>query len=229
MVSMLVHLTVASPLVRDLSTLLCGLSGLCGPAEDAPPYASLGLMILSLLAGLLVVNVAAGLAGSALRALVPRRPSVAPGRRGWLAASLVAPVLLCTVGLSYLSWTEWRVPTSVSLPDAIDHTRVRGVLARARPNTLPATRSCAAIIETLGGGTDVSATVARGDIAVYMATVAAFAISSDDRTLQAMGWATADALSLSEVKRAAEGVNASAHYCASVLSGEHPAALRPVT
>jgi Zn-dependent protease with chaperone function len=218
-VMMLVHLTTASPIVRDLVTLLSGLSGLGGngsPPVDRPVNAAIGLMILAVLALSFTVGLPAAVVGSLLRAARPRRGADrAPGRPVWLAVALAVPLVLAGGALGYVGWTEWRVPDLVVVPEAVNHQAVEEVLGRRWPQSLPLAHACVAI---LNAGVELPREGVRGDIDLVLAHAAGYARSAEDRVLRTMGEGVVEALRRSKLRRAELGVAASIRYCGDALT-----------
>jgi len=215
----LTHLTLASPTVRDLPTLLSGLSGYDlggGPTGDAPPP-SLGLMLVAWYAILAAAGVPAAVLGSLVRLLCNRnRPRSSVPACSGLAAYAYAwsvPVVVLGVVTGWLAWTEWRVPETLAVTASVDQAAVQPIINSARVGSMSYQGACHAIRAALDSGA-VAADTTSNELPLRMARIAALAMSSDDATLRAMGESTADALSLSEIRRAGQGVAVSLQYCA---------------
>jgi Zn-dependent protease with chaperone function len=219
-VVLLMHLTLASPITRDLLTLLSGLSGISVGSplpDDRPVNASLGLMVLALLTVLFVVGMVAAALGSAVRMVRPvRRARRTPGRPAWQAALLIVPLLTGGAVLGGLSWIEWRVPQTVEVEEAVDHRAVEEILNAPWPRSVPLPDACLSMIMELAGE-NLTTEVSGLHIDTVLARAAAHARSADDRTMRKMGEGVIESLRRDEVRRAAKGIAAAGHYCVAVI------------
>ncbi|MEU6020675.1 M48 family metalloprotease [Micromonospora sp. NPDC047134] len=219
LVLILVHIGSVSDRPRPVLTTLRGISGYGLGADlpdDRPAYAALGLMLMVLYALLAAVTLPAAALGSGVRALaagVESHPTRRPSglRPGWLLSAL--PAVAAALMFGYLSVDEWSVPQTTSIVGDFDLSGVNVVLGDVRPGSAPRSAACAQAFGTAAGPVGVGETL-TAVYAVRLATLARWALSSDDVTLRRAGEGTAQALRRRELQRAADGAAVVLHYCA---------------
>ena len=215
LLTVLMHVSRASPQSRSFRDLVAGLAGATVP--DGPAYPALGLMTTLLYAVLVVVAVPAALLGNVVLSRDHLGRHVRrPAWGGQLLRGL--PLIVCAAAVGRLGISEWSTPQTSTVRGDFDVPRMERIVTDGTVGSLPREVACARLVSTAGSPVRAGDVVA-GDFAVRLASAATLALSSDDATLRAFGEGAREALQLREVQRSAAGISAALHYCAATTNG----------